>query len=597
MAGRSDRGDTSRTVLLAAITVALATAALELTIVAVRRWMGHFVWSGNEIIWMTPLGYVLMFVVPALFIAPFAGRWRRLDAAALAGGIGVGLGAAALIRLLSYQRVHIAAILLLGMGLGVRAGLILHRMPLAARTQALRRVLAVSAVALLGACSALYVWQIRQRSEMRADRAPLTAGAPNVLLLILDTVRAASLSLYGHTVPTTPRLEQWARRGVVFENAIAASSWTLPSHSAVFTGRFAHELSADWLVPLDRTHATLAEVLRARGYRTGGFVANPNYASTETGLSRGFERYRNRPVSLQQIVLSTELGQWLRMIRSLDLGSRNVVLRSYPRKPAEVVNAQFLDWIDEDQPRPFFAFLNYMDAHMPYHAPDSVRAGLPGAGTDLEGQYDVAIRYLDGQIHSLLTELEGRGLLRNTLVIITSDHGEEFGTHGLRDHGTGLYLPQLQVPLVVLMEGEIPAGLRVKPAVTLRNVAATVLDLAGGERPAGPELPGRSWARFWNAPLADSVADDSVLTSLTPRPRPSDWYRNAHGEVRSVVRNAMHYISNPDGTEEVYDIRADRWETRNLIRRKVAPPPLTWMRNILRSIDRQFPRELPPDPS
>lgn len=582
--------------VLAATAAAVTSAAIELLILGTRRWMGDFVWSGNEIIWMTPVGYVLWFIVPALFIAPFAGRWRRFAASALVWGICLGVGAAALIRLLSSQRVHMAAILLLGIGLGVRAGLFLHRMPLAARGRVLRRTIAVSALVLFGACGSLYVWQARQRSDVRAN-AQSPADAPNVLLLILDTVRAASLSLYGHSVPTTPRLEQWARRGVVFENAIAASSWTLPSHSAILTGRNPHELSADWMVPLDGTHATLAEVLGARGYRTGGFVANPTYTGMETGLSRGFERYRGRPTTLRDVLTSTEVGQWLRSVKSLEFRARRMVLRSYPRKSAQVVNAEFLDWIGPGQGRPFFAFLNYIDAHSPYHAPDSVRAALPGAGTNREGQYEVSIRYLDGQIHSLLTELEVRGLLRNTLVIITSDHGEEFGTHGLWAHGTGLYLTQIQVPLVLLMEGTIPAGLRVTPAVSLRNVAATVLDLAGGDHPSELELPGASWRRFWQTPGAELGPDDLVLSNLTPRPRPEAWYRNARGELRSVIGSAHHYINNADRSEEVYDIGADAWERQNLIDSKVVPQPLAPMRSILRDIDSLFPRESAPDPT
>src|SRR5688572_24179215 len=111
----------------------MATAAIELLILGTRRWMGGFVWSGNEIIWMAPVGYALLFIVPALVIAPVAGRWPRLDVSALVGGIGFGVGTASLIRLLSNQRVHVAAMVLLGLGIGVRAALILYRMPLAAK--------------------------------------------------------------------------------------------------------------------------------------------------------------------------------------------------------------------------------------------------------------------------------------------------------------------------------------------------------------------------------------------------------------------------------------------------------------------------------
>ena len=116
----------------------------------------------------------------------------------------------------------------------------------------------------------------------------------------MDTVRAGNLSLYGYLRPTTPRLEQFAKTGVRFDRAIAAAPWTLPSHAAMFTGRFPHEISADFRAPLDSARLTLAEAMRARGYMTAGFVANTYYCNAENGLGRGFAHYEDYPISASE---------------------------------------------------------------------------------------------------------------------------------------------------------------------------------------------------------------------------------------------------------------------------------------------------------
>ena len=115
--------------------------------------------------------------------------------------------------------------------------------------------------------------------------------APNVLLIVLDTVRADHLSLYGYRRPTSPTLERLARRGVRFDEARATAPWTLPSHASLFTGRWPHELGVKWLTPWRGNDPTLAEYLGSRGYATAGFVANTLYCSYDSGLGRGFTRY------------------------------------------------------------------------------------------------------------------------------------------------------------------------------------------------------------------------------------------------------------------------------------------------------------------
>ena len=142
---------------------------------------------------------------------------------------------------------------------------------------------------------------------------------------------------------------------------MATAPWTLPSHAGMFTGRWPHELSADWFHALDSTHPTLAETLRARGYNTAGFVANTLYCGSETGLSRGFNHYEDYSISPGELLLSSSLGRTIAnnsRLRQLT-GYHNIV----NAKDAATVNADFLDWVSRNQ-RPFFAFLNYFDAHI-----------------------------------------------------------------------------------------------------------------------------------------------------------------------------------------------------------------------------------------
>ncbi len=178
------------------------------------------------------------------------------------------------------------------------------------------------------------------------------------------------------------------------------------------------------------------------------------------------------------------------------------------------MNERFFDWLDDDdrrdRKRPFFAFMNYYDAHGPYHPPapyDTMFSGwepptrdsetrqfTPEEVSGLVDEYDGALTYLDSKLGELFAGLERRGLLENTIVIVTADHGEEFNEPGQMNHGNTLYFPSLHVPLI-LAGGSVPRGGRVADPVTLRDVPATVLDLVGA--PAMTQLPGASLTRHW----------------------------------------------------------------------------------------------------
>ena len=203
---------------------------------------------------------------------------------------------------------------------------------------------------------------------------------------MLDAVAADHLGLYGYDRRTTTTLVELAERGIRFDSAQAASSWTLPSHATMFTGRWLHELSVGWLTPLDEARPTLAEFLGARGYATAGFVANAAYCGSDSGLGRGFSFYQDyifpELTASKTAVLVDRVLIGVQAIAG-SLGDRAELpplstclahlwrLFLNNRKEASEVNRELLDWLSRrSRPeRPFFAFLNYMDAHFPYLVP------------------------------------------------------------------------------------------------------------------------------------------------------------------------------------------------------------------------------------
>jgi arylsulfatase A-like enzyme len=426
---------------------------------------------------------------------------------------------------------------------------------------------------------------------------PVGSSGKNVILIVLDTVRADRMGLYGYSRDTTPNLARLAGRGVRFERAFSTAPWTAPSHASLFTGRWPHELSIGWDRPLDAAHATLAEVLAKSGYETAGFVANTTYCSYETGLDRGFAHYEDYDVTLRGVLLCSSLVE-----RTLNFVHKHPALAGKlgldgtsagDRKDAARINRDFLRWIDHrsDQSRPFFSFLNFYDAHHPYLAPD-LEAGSPfGSKPDsprdfrllktwwerdkvgikpddldlARDAYDRCIAYLDDQLGQLFAELRRRGELDESVVIVTSDHGEHLGEHQLYGHGCSVYRPELHVPLVVVAPGLCPEGQAIDRPVSLRDVPATVFGLLG--LPGASPFPGRSLARTWNGEKDSS----SLILSEVKSPPDDDPNRGrspaAKGPMSSAVDGDYHYIKGGDGREELFDLRRDPDEQNDLASR------------------------------
>jgi len=555
----------------------LLTGIGELCHAGLRKFFHHLpLFRPPEIVWMTPVMTALLFAGAVLLLLLLdRGRGRLLRGPVV---LGVCISLAVLSGLWLLPRLHRGAALVLALGLGIRlagpAARLLRPVDRLARRSLPPLLVAIG----LTAIAPPVIGRIAERRAVAA-LLPARQGAPNVLLIMLDTVRAMSMSLYGYSRPTTPELERFATRGALFTRAIAPAPWTLPSHASVFTGREAHELSTDWFVPLDGSYPTLAEQLSGAGYNTAGFSANVWYASREMGLDRGFMHFEDYRRSFTQFALSPSIVRVLREEIVRQLGREDDMP---DRKTAADINEAFLHWLDARSATPFFAFLNYYDAHTPYLPPErfaeQFRTGtallpqLPIRASAAEpvdtatvraarDAYEAALASLDRQLGLLFGELERRGVLQNTLVIVTSDHGEEFLEHGVAEHGNSLYLPSLHVPLMVVWPGSVPAGTRVSEPVSIRQLPATIMELAGlGDH---SPFPGPSLAPAWQVG-GSGLAQLPIYNQVGHATGLPDWYPVSKGDMFAVLDGGLRYIRNGDGTAELYDFAQDPAERTNL---------------------------------
>lgn len=436
-------------------------------------------------------------------------------------------------------------------------------------------------------------------------------SAPNVLLLVLDAVRSDHLSCYGHDRETTPNVDRLAREGLRFENAFANSNWTGASHAAMFTGLLPSESGVhgdDMTLPGDVQ--TLAEGARDAGYRTFATSAGL-HVTGERGYDRGFDRfhdtYRARPSADFAGTLLRDPSARRQLLFSATRGHDN-----YTRYKAD----RFDRWLEAGE-EPFFAFMNWTTAHNPYDPPrpykslfcdeldrpryEFLERALAALGRDGESLasfdvdrlrelswdypvvagemeptraeldvvrawYDGAIRYLDDRLGEILGRLEERSLLEDTYVIVTADHGELFGEHGLEKHHYSLYEELLRVPLVVRPpSGE--SAVRTDP-VSLVDLYPTVLDVCGASAPdrdlAASLVSGDEGARHEHLFAEVGRKSDAPITRRYP-----DFDGSDHeGPLQSVRDDEYKLIAHPDGRRELYRWRDDRAEQEDLAARE-----------------------------
>lgn len=434
-------------------------------------------------------------------------------------------------------------------------------------------------VLLLLALWCIVGFPLKQRIHERRALAKLPAAssaAPNVLVIVVDTLRADHLSTYGYARPTSPHLTQLAAQGTLFENAIAPSSWTLPVHASLLTGLYPeqHHVDSDGSL-LGWDYPVLGDEFLARGYRTAAFSANTLLFCRRRGFGRGFIHFEDDFQSLASSFAQTFYGDLIKhLLFQLELKQD-----LFGRRSAQQINRHALRWIDSSH-RPFFVFLNYLDVHDPYRPPEPYlhryttmknpgsRASehwdwfehlTPQQRQGAVDAYDGAINYVDDQIQQLMGQLQRRGLARNTLVVVTSDHGESFGEHGLMTHGNALYRELIHVPLIFWAPGRIPAGRRIDVPLSLTSLPATLLEEVGEN--LHPHFPQASLARLWNGEGQPTLPDPiSQLAQLNWNPTFPDYY----GAMDSITTAHWHYITGGKFGDQLFPCCADEPEQLNL---------------------------------
>jgi hypothetical protein len=387
----------------------------------------------------------------------------------------------------------------------------------------------------------------------------------SVVLVVLDTVRADHLTPYGYPKETTPRLARFAQEGLLFEQARSAAPWTLPSHASLFAGKLPSQHGCNWEHRwLADSQETIAEVLASprAGFETIGVTTNVN-ASSLYNLHQGFSRF-------------VETWTLRESHRGLD--------------DSAIANDVIRDWLDHraDKSRPFFLFVNYADAHLPYVPPppedgmfgapsararqlawrgDLLQAVLSGevkpTADDFAGiaaLYDGELRKVDGLLGDLLDELDRRGLREDTLVIVTSDHGELLGEEGRVDHQLSMREELLHVPLLLRWPRMVRPG-RVPEPVSLTRVKGWLDQVAFGHVPAWSDPPERQpkvidSEYFRPVDVVDFVRAHGGDAEAIDVRQVAAWRVEGAGAIKLVVRegrDARLFRIGVNGREELWN--------------------------------------------
>jgi arylsulfatase A-like enzyme len=420
--------------------------------------------------------------------------------------------------------------------------------------------------------------------------------APNVVLISIDTLRPDHLGSYGYPKPVSPAIDSLAADGAVFENVYSTAPWTLPAHVSMLTGlnNVRHRVYYE-KDKLDPRVPTLAEKMRERGYATGA-VTGAGFVNASFGFAKGFDSYAMNQADLVDPRLAEE-------------GGKDAVA-----------------WIEAHNDRPFFLFVHTYQVHCPYKSPNAYiekftrddpwwrsfefskdlggRAGAFGALTAAErthviGLYDAGVRYTDDTlIKPIIDELRRLGLYDRTLIVVTSDHGEEFYDHGGWNHTHSVFDELIRIPLILKMPGSEYRGRRYTPLVRVTDIMPTILDAADvsldglsiNGRSLRSVLEGREKAdRIFSAELAEDAAGIIIPQRVATN----------EGRLKIILNQPFteeqwaFYKTKPPapGAIEFFDLHADPGETRNLADRPDLAPQVRALLEQARKFALLIPRK------
>ena len=415
---------------------------------------------------------------------------------------------------------------------------------------------------------------------------------PNILLLVLDTTRADHLSCYGYPKPTTPSLDQLSAEGVLFEQAYSPAVWTLAGHASIFTGMAPSKNGANAEhIYLEDSFTTLAEILQGCGYRTAGFCNNA-WVSEFTGLDQGFQHYRKMWLK--------PYGTNFLIAHGFFRGIQMLFSDAPPTGDVANTTREVLDWVGKDGEKPFFVFINLMEPHPPLdYRPDFTTPFLPEdmSPEDLKkvnqnpysiwagkkkmdeaefagyrALYDGELRYMDSHLGTFFGKLRSAGILDDTLVVVTADHGEQMGEGGYLGHHFALREALIHVPLIIRYPKLFPAGNRIANRVQTLDILPTMLAMLGIEAPEVWEsLQGESLyplpqdkGRYIIAEEMRPLLEMKFVNAFQPS---FDVDREYGHRIKACLEDQYKYVFQDDGKEEIYDIEQDTQEVQNVLKK------------------------------
>lgn len=431
-----------------------------------------------------------------------------------------------------------------------------------------RRRLLISATIL-----AVFVGFLAILLAVRSGRLRSQPTSPNIVWIVLDTVRADGIGGTLNGQPITPAIDQLAAEGTTYVSAYAPAPWTVPSHASMFTGRYPFEHQATHsTLSLPLSAVTIAERLQNRGYETGAFTCN-SWLNEHNGFSQGFDLWHE---------LRAQVG-------------------SGSDKGAAAATEMVLTWLDQrgGEGRPFFAFINFLEAHLPYQPPAQAlrRMGWPeealsSGGFSIEAAerliysesepstghlvairtlYRSEISYVDEHVGVIVDALRRLGILDDTVLIIASDHGEHIGEHGLMGHEFSLFDPVLHVPLIIRYPRRFGKGQRIEAPVSLVDLVPTLLEMLGEDLSSQP-FGGRSLLN--QSASAEQNTKRYVLAEYSrPERLVNRYWRGKHPgadmsqydvALKAIRQGEFKYIVDSEGRESLFRLTEDPHEEHDV---------------------------------